>query len=428
MNRRRFFKTTATFATSTGTLPLLAQNYSDYTKDPRPDVAEGTFTAGSADGPVFTGSPVVSGPASDSITILQPLQRHATGHLEYAIEDGAWHRVDAERAGLLPFAEHIIKFRLPPLPPSRTIRYRTIGRSVGWVKVKQFYHGSLKVGEPQRTPESTFRTLDPAASTTTFVVWNDTHENSETLQKLHALTGEAKPDFLLWNGDQSNDVHFERDMARQFLNPAGLSLSWPLGYVRGNHDLRGPAATSLTQFTGTPEDRFYYGFRSGPVAALVMDTGEDKPDDSPYFGGLYSFQQMQQRQAQWLGAITRESWFRNAPHKILFCHIPLWFTRDIFPAQRRWECHHYCRQLWLPGLRDAGVKLVISGHTHDHRWMPAAQSTDTQGAAQPISQLIGGGPSSRSATCIFGSATTDNLHLRMTALDGTVLADVHLRA
>ena len=35
--------------------------------------------------------------------------------------------------------------------------------------------------------------------------------------------------------------------------------------------------------------QFYYAFRSGPLAALVMDTGEDKPDDSPHFGGMVAF-------------------------------------------------------------------------------------------------------------------------------------------
>ena len=59
MKRRTFFTTAAA-----GALPAAAQNYSDYTKDPRPDVPEGTWTAGAEDGPVFERSPVVSGPAS----------------------------------------------------------------------------------------------------------------------------------------------------------------------------------------------------------------------------------------------------------------------------------------------------------------------------------------------------------------------------
>src|SRR5262245_14420156 len=84
MNRRTFL---ATAAVGSATLPIAAQNYSDYTKDPRPDVAEGTLTAGSAPGPVFRGAPVVAGPAPDALTLLQPLQRHATGYLEFAVEE-----------------------------------------------------------------------------------------------------------------------------------------------------------------------------------------------------------------------------------------------------------------------------------------------------------------------------------------------------
>jgi acid phosphatase type 7 len=419
MNRRTFLATTIG---SAGALPLAAQNYSDYTKDPRPDVPEGTWTAGGMDGPVFKGSPVVSGPAAGSVSILQPLQRMATGHLEYAIEDGEWQRADGGEAGLLPMSEHVLKFNLPVLPPGKVVKYRVVARSAGWVKVKQFYHGEFKPGETQISPERSFRTLDPMAETTTFAVWNDTHENSETLHSLEALTTPMKPDFLLWNGDQSNDLHFERDMAGQFLNPAGLAIAdrWPLAYVRGNHDVRGPAARSLPSFTGTPDDRYYYGFRSGPLAAVVLDTGEDKPDDSPYLGGLAAFQKMQRQQAEWLKGVTKEPWFKEAPHKVMFCHIPLWF-KNPKAGPNSFTGTKYCRELWTPILAEAGVKLVVSGHTHNYLWMPASDG-------QPIAQLIGGGPQPRYATFIQGTATKSELKLKMTKLDGTVINDITLAA
>ena len=66
MKRRSFFAAATATAAAAGTLPASAQNYSDYTKDPRPDVPEGTWTAGGADGPVFAVNPVVSGPAADA--------------------------------------------------------------------------------------------------------------------------------------------------------------------------------------------------------------------------------------------------------------------------------------------------------------------------------------------------------------------------
>lgn len=416
MKRRTFFTTAA----AAGALPVVAQNYSDYTKDPRPDVPEGTWTAGGPDGPVFAGSPVVSGPAADAISILQPVQRLATGYLEFAADDGPWQRADGGHAGLLPLSEHVMKFRLPPLPAGKVVKYRIVARTAGWVKVKQFYHGEFKAGAPQISEERCFRTLDPAANTSTFAVWNDTHENTETLKALAGLTNALKPDFMLWNGDQSNDVHFERDMARQFLTPAGLAIAdrWPLAYVRGNHDVRGPAALALPDFTGTPGDRYYYAFRSGPLAALVMDTGEDKPDDSPYLSGMVAFQKMQREQAEWLREFAMTPWFRDAPHKVLFCHIPLWFDHPKIP-NNRFKGTVYCRDLWLPSLVEAGVKLVISGHTHDYLWMPAKEG-------QPIAQLIGGAPQPKFATFIQGTATREALTLKMSKLDGTVLKDITL--
>ncbi len=420
MDRRSFLAATA--ATVGGGLSAQAQNYSDYTQDPRPDVPEGTCTAGSLDGPVLAGSPMVMGPAADAISILQPMQRMGTGYLEFAVADGPWQRVDGGHAGLLPLSEHVLKFRLPPLPPGQEVRYRIVAHTIGWVKVRQFYHGELKAGEPQTSEVRSFRTLDPDAATTNFVVWNDTHENSETLKQLHERTSPLRPDFMLWNGDQSNDLHFEQDMAGQILNPAGLAVGdqWPIAYVRGNHECRGPAAPALAQFTGAPDDRYYYGFRSGPLAAIVMDTGEDKPDDSPYFGGMAAYGPMQERQAEWLKAIVQEPWFRDAPHKALFCHIPLWFRHPKLTANA-FDGHRHCRGLWEKTLVDAGVKLVISGHTHDYLWMPAD-------ANRPIGQLIGGAPQPAYATLIEGTATHDELNLKMTKLDGSLVAEVKLTA
>ncbi len=420
MDRRTFLASTS--AVFGAAIPAAAQNYSDYTKDPRPDVPEGTCTAGSLEGPVFAEPPVVSGPAPEAMTILQPLQRTATGHLEYAVEDGEWQRVDGGEGGMRPLSGHVLKFRLPPLPPGKNVKYRVVARTAGWVKVKHFYHGEFKAGQPQTSPEQSFRTLDPAAETTTFSVWNDTHENSETLQALDGLTTAAQPDFMLWNGDQSNDIHFERDMAGQFLHPAGLAIAhrWPLAYVRGNHDVRGPAARFLPDFTGTPDDRFYYGFRSGPLAALVLDTGEDKPDDHPIFGGMAAFEEMQREQAEWLRRVVKETWFQEASHKVLFCHIPLWFNHPRIP-QGGFDGARYCRDLWAPTLVEAGVTLVISGHTHDFLWMPAT-------AERPITQLVGGAPQPKFATYIEGRATRSELKLKMTKLDGTVVTDVTLRA
>lgn len=98
MNRRNFLATAA-LASATAR-PSAARNYSDYTQDPRPDVPEGTWTAGGMDGPVFQGSPVVSGPAAEAIALLQPVQRLSTGHLDYGVGEEPWQRVDGDTLAL----------------------------------------------------------------------------------------------------------------------------------------------------------------------------------------------------------------------------------------------------------------------------------------------------------------------------------------
>jgi predicted phosphodiesterase len=368
--------------------------------------------------PVLTGRPVISGPAPDALSILQPLAGTATGFLEYSVNGGPFQRVDSENDGLMPFEQHVLKFRLPPLPPGNEVRYRVKARAITWVPVDQFVHGKIFSGELETGQDRTFRTLDPGAGETRFVVWNDTHENSETLRSLEKLTVAHRPDFLLWNGDQTNDLHFESDMCGQLLTPAGVELAsaWPLAYVRGNHDTRGPAARKLHNFTGTPSDRFYYGFRSGPLAALVMDTGEDKPDDNPLYAGLAAFARLRERQTKWLAEVVREPWFREAPFRVLFCHIPLWWLR-VHPG----EYSKACREAWSPALIAAGVKLIISGHTHQYAWLPA-------GTNQAIGQLVGGGPRPPIATYIEGTATRERLTLTMQNLDGTIVEKIEIKA
>lgn len=420
MDRRQFIAASAAAGAAVGRVS--AQDYSDYSRDPRPDVPEGTYTAGSPDGEILAGPPVVSGPGADGTFVLQPLQRTGTGFLEYAVDDGEWHRVDAVHSGMRPLDDHVLKFRLPDLPFGRRIRYRITARTIGWVKVRQFYHGEMRVGSDRISDEYEFMSLDPNAAMTSFAVWNDTHENDETLAELKRRTDALNPDFLLWNGDQSNDCHFEQDMAGQFLSPAGLDIasSRPLAYVRGNHECRGPAAWSLPKFTGTHSTEFYYGFRSGPVAALVMDTGEDKPDSSRYYGGLAAYERMHSEQATWLSEIVRADWFTSAPHKILFCHIPLWFRHPKYPDSP-FDGHRVGRDLWADTLAAAGVKLVISGHTHSMLWMPETGSL-------PIAQLVGGGPRPENASLIHATADTDELRIRMSKLDGTLVADARIPA
>jgi acid phosphatase type 7 len=178
----------------------------------------------------------------------------------------------------------------------------------------------------------------------------------------------------------------------------------------------GPEAHLLPKFTGTPNDNFYYAFRSGPLAAIVLDTGDGSTDEKPHPLGLINCTRMFERQAKWLEKTIEEKWFSEAPFRVLFCHIPLYWRRT-----HRGEYSLESRTAWESLLKKAGVKVIISGHTHEPGWLPASET-------QPISQLVGGGPWTNRATIIHGTATQETLQLKMSKLDGTVLHDVILKA
>jgi hypothetical protein len=174
------------------------------------------------------------------------------------------------------------------------------------------------------------RTLNPVGRSTTFVVWNDTHLNNASIQKLHDVTPGA--DFLLWNGDTCNDWKSEELLIPTLLYPGerDITAGRPLFLTWGNHDVRGPHGFQMPDIVATPGGRPFYAFRSGPMAAICLHTGEDKPDSHPSFRGRVAFDRLRREQAKWLADTIRRPEIRDAPFRIVFCHIPLrWVDESV---------------------------------------------------------------------------------------------------
>ena len=358
---------------------------------------------------ILRGAPLVAGPDPAALAILQAVYGPASGFAEISLNDGEWKKVLPEQQGLVALEEHVLKFKLPAIAPNTHLRYRV---SVASATYKNAYQ--ITRGTPVTSDIYSFTTLDPQKKETSFVMWNDTHEMVDTLQALHDLTTQAKPDFLLWNGDQTNDVYDINQMANQYLSPQNMPIAshYPLAYLRGNHDLRGVAARWVERFTHTPGADFTYAFRSGPVACLAMDTGEDKPDSHPVFAGMVQCDAMRERQTRWLEKIITEPWFQSAPYKILFCHIPLWWGEQDTEREAYWN-HIPSREAWLDLLVKAGVQLVVSGHIHETALLPVTEK-------RPLIQLVGGGPKKDAATITHFVANEKNLTITMKKLNGDV--------
>jgi hypothetical protein len=360
-------------------------------------------------GPLLVTPAMVMAPRVDGVEIVWAVGRLARGRVEWREKGGAVQICAADDFGFVPQGDSVMRVRLEQLQPGKFYEVRVVVEAGDGEKARE------------ETPWKKFRTLDPSAATTHFVVWNDTHENAETIRRLHEATPAA--DFLLWNGDTCNNWNEESLLIPTLLHPAGqdISADRPLLLTMGNHDVRGKWAFKMKEMVAMPQGRPFYAFRNGPVAFICLHTGEDKPDDHPSFGGRVALEPLRREQAEWLKKVTALPEIRDAPHKVVFCHIPLrWKVEADSVDYVKGEFDHFSRQsraAWHDELVKWGAQIVISGHTHEDAWLPADDKF-------PYGQLVSGGPKPDAARWIEGNADASGLKLVMRDLIGQVTREI----
>lgn len=345
-------------------------------------------------------------PRADGIEAVWAVSRLSRARAELETSDGARRTVACDPFGFVPQGDRVLRVRLSGLAPGATHRVRTVTTAVA-------------DGEIVTSDWKTFRTLDPQAGSTHFVVWNDTHRHDATIRRLHDATPAA--DFLVWNGDTCSDCEDPATIVPALLHPGGCDISAgrPLFHLWGNHDVRGPYAFRLPDLVATPQGRPFYAFRSGPVAVICLHTGEDKPDDHPTFHGRVAFDVLRTEQTAWLAEVIQRSDLRDAPYRIVCCHIPLRWTdetpQDYTTGYDRFS--ERSRAAWHDLLVMWRTQVIISGHTHRATWLPPAPDW-------PYGQLVGGGPEPERATWIEASADASACRLHLRNLAGELLHDL----
>jgi hypothetical protein len=103
----------------------------------------------------------------------------------------------------------------------------------------------------------------------------------------------------------------------------------------------------------TVDGRFYYARDPGPVHLIVLDTGEDKPDDTNVYAELNRTTAYRDEEFRWLEAHVRtNARVADAPFRVVAMHQPQW----------GWLAEGNAR--WIELANEAGVDLVIAGHRH----------------------------------------------------------------
>lgn len=364
---------------------------------------------------LVTSPPVVMAPRADGFDVVWGVSRLSRGWLEWEDAGGSSGAVRTDAFGLVPQGDRVLRVRTSGWAAGTELRVRAVTEAVD---------------RPRRRHESewkTVRTLDAASNSARFAVWNDTHQRDDTLRALHAATPGV--DALVWNGDLCNDWTDPSSFVPTVLNPAGLDVSAgrPLAVVMGNHDVRGRWAYRLEEVVATPEGRPFTAFRIGPVACVVLHTGEDKPDSHPTFKGRVAFGPLRAEQAEWLREVTTRPEIRDAPYRVVFCHIPLRWTDEPvvdYDSGGYDDFSRMSRDAWHDALVAWGAQIVVSGHTHEPAWLePTAEF--------PYGQLVSGGPdadpaSREAAMWVEGAASLTELVLTLRDLAGDVVHEVRL--
>lgn len=392
MNRRTFLATMGVASVAAATRETVLK------ADEPPRQVESTLTTR-----LVGGTPAVFALRDTGATLVWEINTPARGWVEYGESRDLGLVFRSDEFGFVPHGERVIKVKLRGLKP---------GTQYWWRSVTVLLSGS----EPEVSPVYSFRTLNPTASETRFAVWNDTHDHKETIVKLREFTQAVPSDFLVWNGDVSNNIENVSVIPGLYIHPDRVNLSDgpPIFFSRGNHDVRGLYANQLPDYIDFPGHRSFHAFRSGPLAVIVLDTGEDKPDRHPTFRGIAAFEPMIQEQKRWLARVIQRPAIKNAPYRLMFCHIPLrWSTEkevDYDHGGFDWFSRRG-REAWNESLVKWGAQAVISGHMHQWACLPKT-------AEFPYDQIVGGGPQISNATVIRGLANDQEMKITIQGLDG----------
>ena len=131
---------------------------------------------------------------------------------------------------------------------------------------------------------------------------------------------------LFLNGDIASAGNYVEDTFVHYVLeslgtlPAGL----PVHFARGNHEGRGNNTQLVSDvFPNSDPAPFYYTFRQGPVAFIVLDAGETGHSRSILYSGTPVYEDYINEQIKWARDAVQEPLFSTAPVKICLLHVPM---------------------------------------------------------------------------------------------------------
>jgi predicted phosphodiesterase len=366
------------------------------------------------EGHAFLTKPYLQVPSSDSMTIRWITNLLCHSWVEYG--QGANLDMKAQNItdGLVDAHNRINAVTLENLKPDTVYNYRVCSKAIN-----SFQPYSIKYGETITSDVYSFTTPKENPTAVSWLIMNDIHDRPKSIGHLMNINGNDSFDYVFFNGDMFDYQENEKQIIDHMITPCtdSFASTKPFLFVRGNHETRGKYARELKNYFSTKDDKGYYAYQWGPVFNIVLDSGEDKLDTHPVYGGIVDFDNYRIEQAKWLEEVMKTKAFRKAKYRVVMMHIPYYYPK--YEEDGHGTIH--CRDLFSPLFDKYKVDLMVSGHTHRYGVHPP-----TEEHSYPI--VIGGGPQDGNRTLIKVKADEKNLKVTMLKDDGTEVGEYLVQA
>ena len=270
-----------------------------------------------------------------------------TGFIEYEYEGKEYRLYDSSN-GRIKGSSVIHSIRVPYEHLNGGTAYR-----VGSMRVFEEYGYGGRNGRTIFSDTYKFRPC--TGEEQTYLCMSDWHIRNKRALETVGRIGEY--DAVLYLGDGLPELQREEEAA-EYIVKFGGQLSggvMPVIYLRGNHETRGAYASELADALKIEE--FYYELHMGEYRFIVLDSGEDKNDWHPEYGGLADYAAYREEMADWLDGLDNDG-----SKTVVLSHSPsVGLNHGLYVDEPEDEL----RDRIFSRLKELGASVLLSGHVHE---------------------------------------------------------------
>lgn len=321
------------------------------------------YTA-SAQSYTFNHGPYLQELSEHAVTFVFTTSDKGFSWVEVKPDGGEAERHYTVRNGLRDAYNTFNVIRVENLRPDTRYQYRLCSKQIA-----DFQPYKVTFGDSIVSPWRRFSTPDPKATACSFIALSDMHQQPDKLGRLLNQAGVGSADMIFYVGDMMNYYDNEETPFRSFIDKSVelFASEKPFVLVCGNHETRGNMAREYARYVPKSSGKYYGAYRVGDIMFVVLDCGEDKPDDFWVYAGLTDFDGYRTEQAAWFGKLIRSKAYKSAKWRIVMNHFPPLSHMEGDNPER-----HGIQDItdkFLPLYNQAKIDLMISGHTHAYEFM-----------------------------------------------------------